>query len=70
MAAGRPRNKAKAEENLRAVLGADVTERTIDAARRVVAERDKLRIELADVGKGLAAAWERIAATEGHDATN
>jgi len=64
----RPAPERKAE--LRAILGAETTERTVDAARRVVAERDKLRLELADTGKGLAAAWERIAATEGHDATN
>jgi hypothetical protein len=49
---------------LRAVLGASSTQRTIDAARVLVADRDRLRRELADTGKGLEKAWELLAAQE------
>jgi hypothetical protein len=49
---------------LRAVLGAKNGQRTVEAARVLVAERDRLRRELADTGKGLAKAWELIAAQE------
>lgn len=57
-------NDLDSRKAIRAALGAGENERTVDAVRRVIAERDKLRLELADVGKGLAAAWETIAARE------
>jgi len=57
MAAGRPHDKARAEENLRVVLGCSTTERAIDAARRVVTERNALLLKVADLERALAAAW-------------
>jgi hypothetical protein len=58
---------ARAAE-LRAVLEAETTERTVDAARRMVAERDRLRREVADLGKAIATAWESLATQEAQPA--
>jgi hypothetical protein len=58
MAAGRPHDKAQAVENLRVVLGCETHERSIDAAKRVVAERDALLLKVADLERALQVAWE------------
>lgn len=61
------KSKRTAQERsaeLRALLGCGTTERTADAARRLLAERDKLRQQVADMGKGLATAWETIASQD------
>jgi hypothetical protein len=57
MAVGRPHDKAKAAENLRVVLGCSTTERSIDAAMRIVAENAKLKQKIEDLEKALRVAW-------------
>jgi hypothetical protein len=58
MAVGRPHDRAKAAENLRVVLGCSTTERSIDAAKRVVAERDRLLRKVQELEAALRVAWE------------
>ncbi len=57
-------NELDSRKAIRELLGAGPNERTVDAVRRLLDERDRLRRDLADMGKGLAAAWETIAAKE------
>lgn len=67
------KSKRTAQERsheLRALLGCTAEQRTIDAVRLLIAERDRLRQELADMGKGLAAAWETIASQSDSGATD
>ena len=61
------RSKREAQERsaeLRAVLGAKPHQRTVEAARALVAERDRLRQQLADTGKALADVWSRVPARD------
>jgi hypothetical protein len=64
MSSGRPTNKALAEANLRALLGATTTERWTDACARIVAERDRLLLKVADLEAALRAHWEARDAAE------
>jgi len=50
--------------NLRAALGCGTYERTLDAARRVVAERDALKQKVADLELAIRAAWGSADAAE------
>ncbi len=45
--------------NIRAALGCAQTERTVDAVRRIVAERDALRIENEALRRAARQFWER-----------
>jgi hypothetical protein len=49
---------------IRELLGAGPNERTVDAVRRLITERDRLRLELADTGKALADMWAKSPARE------
>lgn len=43
---------------LRALLGCSTTERTTDAARRLIAQRDALKQKVADLELAIRTAWE------------
>lgn len=51
------RDSQERSRELRAALGCVATERTIAAARRLVAERDALKRRVEDLEKALALAW-------------
>lgn len=52
-------NALDSRRAIRVVLAAGETERTVDAARRVVAERDQLRAEVDALKRAAREFWEK-----------
>lgn len=52
------RTPAERSAELRALLNCGPTQRTTEAAKAVLAERDALRVKVADLERALKLAWE------------
>lgn len=59
-----PTEHLDSKANLRAALNCGQFERTVDAARRVAAERDALKQKVADLELAIRAAWGNADAAE------
>ena len=51
-------NELDSRKAIRALLGAGPNERTVDAARRLIAERDRLLLKVADLELAIRELWD------------